>query len=57
MAHEYTATVSWKRSPDEAFTDIKFSRAHTWGFDGGVTVPALKSATRLPFSPTIMHSR
>jgi organic hydroperoxide reductase OsmC/OhrA len=52
MAHEYTATVSWKRGPDEAFTDIKFSRGHTWSFDGGVTVPASSSplSVRLPFS-------
>jgi organic hydroperoxide reductase OsmC/OhrA len=52
MAHEYTSTVSWKRGPNEAFTDIKFSRAHTWSFDGGVTVPASSSplSVRLPFS-------
>jgi organic hydroperoxide reductase OsmC/OhrA len=52
MAHEYTATVSWKRGADEAFTDIKFSRAHTWVFDGGVSVPASSSplSVRLPLS-------
>ncbi len=52
MAHEYTATVSWKRGASEPFTDIKFSRAHTWAFDGGVTVPASSSplSVRLPLS-------
>src|SRR5262245_45693824 len=52
MAHEYTATISWKRGASEPFTDIKFSRAHTWSFDGGVTVPASSSplSVRLPFS-------
>jgi organic hydroperoxide reductase OsmC/OhrA len=52
MAHEYTATVSWKRGASEPFTDIKFSRAHTWDFDGGITVPASSSplSVRLPFS-------
>jgi organic hydroperoxide reductase OsmC/OhrA len=52
MAHEYTATVSWTRGADEAFTDIKFSRAHTWSFDGGVTVPASSSplSVRVPLS-------
>jgi organic hydroperoxide reductase OsmC/OhrA len=52
MAHEYTATVAWKRGADEAFTDIKFSRAHTWAFDGGVTVPASSSplSVRVPLS-------
>jgi organic hydroperoxide reductase OsmC/OhrA len=52
MAHEYTATISWKRGSDEPFTDNKYSRAHTWAFDGGVTVPASSSplSVRLPFS-------
>jgi organic hydroperoxide reductase OsmC/OhrA len=52
MAHEYKATVSWKRGPGEAFTDMKFSRGHSWAFDGGVTVPASSSSlsVKLPFS-------
>jgi organic hydroperoxide reductase OsmC/OhrA len=52
MAHEYKATVSWKRGSGEAFTDIKFSRAHEWSFDGGVKVPASSSplSVKLPFS-------
>ena len=51
MAHEYKATVSWKRGA-EMFTDLKFSRAHDWSFDGGVTVPASASphVVRAPFS-------
>jgi organic hydroperoxide reductase OsmC/OhrA len=52
MAHEYKATVAWKRGAGEAFTDIKFSRAHTWAFDGGVTVAASSSplSVKVPFS-------
>jgi len=52
MAHEYTATVSWQRGSSEPFTDNKYSRAHTWVFDGGVTVPASSSplSVRLPLS-------
>jgi organic hydroperoxide reductase OsmC/OhrA len=52
MAHEYTATVAWKRGSDEAFSDNKYSRAHTWSFDGGVAVPASSSplSARLPLS-------
>ena len=52
MAHEYTATVSWQRGSSEPFTDNKYSRAHTWTFDGGVTVPASSSplSVRLPLS-------
>ena len=43
MAHEYKATVSWKRPEGEAFTDLKFSRGHQWSFDGGITVPGSSS--------------
>jgi organic hydroperoxide reductase OsmC/OhrA len=52
MAHEYKATVSWKRPEGEAFTDLKFSRGHQWSFDGGITLPASSSplSVRLPFS-------
>ena len=52
MAHEYKATVSWKRGGGEAFTDMKFSRGHLWSFDGGVTVPGSSSphSVRVPFS-------
>jgi organic hydroperoxide reductase OsmC/OhrA len=52
MAHEYKATVSWKRGGEEAFSDGKFSRAHEWSFDGGVKVPASSSplSVKVPFS-------
>ena len=42
MAHEYLATVSWKRE-GAVFSDGKYSRAHQWSFDGGTTVPASSS--------------
>ena len=44
--------MSWKRGSDEPFSDNKYSRGHTWAFDGGVTVPASSSplSVRLPFS-------
>ncbi len=36
---EYKATIKWQRtSPD--FLKGKYSREHTWTFDGGLTVPA-----------------
>jgi organic hydroperoxide reductase OsmC/OhrA len=48
---EYVATVSWKRG-DEAFVDHRYSRAHEWSFDGGLTVPASASphSVRPPMS-------
>src|SRR5215212_6651714 len=51
MSHEYRATVRWARDR-AAFTDNKYSRAHIWGFDGGLDVPASSSpsSVRLPYS-------
>lgn len=51
MSHTYTARISWSRD-DAVFTDGRYSRAHAWDFDGGVTVPASSSPNnvRPPFS-------
>ena len=51
MSH-YTATVTWKRGADEAFTDRKYSRAHTVSFDGGVSIAGSSSPSvvKLPLS-------
>ncbi|HSY16864.1 MAG TPA: OsmC family protein [Candidatus Acidoferrales bacterium] len=44
---EYKATIKWQRtSPD--FLKGKYSREHTWTFDGGVTVPASSSPAVVP---------
>jgi len=50
MSH-HTATVAWERG-DAKFTDKRYSRAHRWSFDGGVSVPASSSphAVPLPYS-------
>jgi organic hydroperoxide reductase OsmC/OhrA len=50
--HQYTATVRWTRGADEAFSDRRYSRAHTWVFDGGIEVAASASPliVRAPFS-------
>ena len=52
MAHEYKATIVWKRNPAEDFAKGRYSRAHEIRFDGGITVPASSSASvvPLPFS-------
>jgi len=51
MAHEYRAAVQWTRG-DAKFTDQRYSRGHSWSFDGGITVPASSSplSVRLPWS-------
>jgi organic hydroperoxide reductase OsmC/OhrA len=48
---EYTAAISWERG-DSIFVDNRYSRAHTWKFDGGLTVNASASPriVPLPFS-------
>lgn len=44
----HTATVIWQRSPDDPFTGSRFSRAHSWSFDGGLSVPASSSPAVIP---------
>src|SRR6476469_10076123 len=50
--HKYQALISWKSDSAESFAANKYSRAHEWSFDGGVTVPASSSplSVRLPYS-------
>jgi organic hydroperoxide reductase OsmC/OhrA len=44
---EHKAIITWKRtSPD--FLKGKYSREHTWTFDGGFTVPASPSPSVVP---------
>jgi organic hydroperoxide reductase OsmC/OhrA len=46
---EHRATVRWKLHADgEAFLKGRYSREHTWTFDGGVTVPASSSPGAVP---------
>ena len=49
---EYFAKINWLRREDESYIDHKYSRAHEWIFDGGVTVQASSSphVVPLPYS-------
>lgn len=47
MAHDYRATVLWRRG-EQAFTDNRYSRGHLWRFDGGVEVPGSSSPLVVP---------
>jgi organic hydroperoxide reductase OsmC/OhrA len=49
--HQYSVDVSWEDT-EEKFSTGKYSRAHRWKFDGGVTVEASSSpnVVRLPYS-------
>ena len=46
---EYIATIAWTRAgAPEDFIKGRYSREHTWTFDGGVTVPASPSPSVVP---------
>ena len=47
----HSCTVEWSRGT-APFTDLQYSRAHTWRFDGGAVVPGSSSphSVRIPFS-------
>lgn len=49
--HEYQATISWERGDTDSALH-RYSRAHKWIFDGGLTVPASASPqiVRAPYS-------
>ncbi len=45
--HLYHANVSWARHAGD-FARGRYSRAHVWQFDGGITVPASSSPLVVP---------
>lgn len=47
----HTGTIVWNRG-EQPFVDNRYSRAHTWAFDGGAVVPASSSpqVVRVPMS-------
>ncbi len=49
--HQYVAQILWQDG-ENAFATGKYSRAHQWTFDGGVTVEASSSplVVKLPYS-------
>jgi organic hydroperoxide reductase OsmC/OhrA len=51
MAH-HSSTISWQRDNIDSFVDHRYSRRHTWQFDGGAVVPGSSSphVVPLPYS-------
>jgi organic hydroperoxide reductase OsmC/OhrA len=41
------ATIEWMRG-EQPFTDKRYSRAHSWTFDGGAVVPGSSSPAGVP---------
>lgn len=44
----YEALIEWSAAEGEDFASGKYSRAHRWTFDGGVSVPASSSKHVVP---------
>lgn len=44
----HSANIYWQLQGDESFADNRYSRAHTWSFDGGTVVAASASPTVVP---------
>ena len=44
---EHKARITWRRTSQE-FLKGRYSREHTWSFDGGITVPASASPSVVP---------
>ena len=49
---QHSSTILWQRADNAAFTDHRYSRRHTWHFDGGAVVPGSSSphVVPLPYS-------
>jgi organic hydroperoxide reductase OsmC/OhrA len=49
--HPHKVQIRWSRG-EAAFTDNRYSRGHSWHFDGGVEVPASSSpyVVKVPYS-------
>ena len=43
----YEAKIAWRRG-DQPFLDKRYSRAHSWTFDGGAVVPASSAPSSVP---------
>jgi len=50
---EHFAEIYWERAESERFLDKKYSRAHTWTFDGGAKVPASSSPHSVPIPMSV----
>ncbi len=49
---EYSTVVAWSRD-GAVFTDNRYSRRHSWLFDGGVEVPASSSPKVIPLPMSV----
>ncbi len=45
---EHKAWISWSLRPGDDFLAGKYSREHTWKFDGGLVIPASPALVNVP---------
>ena len=45
---QHSSTILWQRADNACFTDHRYSRRHTWQFDGGAVVPGSSSPHVVP---------
>ena len=45
---DHKATIHWERRGGEDFVKGKYSREHTWEFDGGLKIPGSSSPSVVP---------
>lgn len=53
---KHTALVRWQRQESEVFSDNQYCRAHTWEFDGGLSVPASPSPHIVPLPLSVQEN-
>ncbi len=51
----YKASITWKRN-NQKFIDNRYSRAHSWQFDGGIVVPASSSPQVVPVPYSVLEA-
>jgi organic hydroperoxide reductase OsmC/OhrA len=51
-----TAKIVWKKNESEKFTDNRYSRQHTWLFDGGIEIKASSSPQVVPLPMSIENA-
>ncbi len=45
---QHSSTILWQRDENAAYVDHRYSRRHTWSFDGGTVVPGSSSPHVVP---------
>ena len=53
---KYVAKIPVGNACEQSFGDNKYSRGHTWGFDGGLEVPASSSPEIVPIPMSVAEN-